>query len=53
MKEKWINLFGFAEQIDVANTELAEKQLAYILDTVPIAHQESAEYPDDDDDNTF
>ena len=41
------------EQIDVANTELAEKQLAYILDTVPIARQESAEYPDDDDDNFF
>jgi hypothetical protein len=35
-------------QIDVANTELAEKQLAYILDRVPITRQKSAEYLDDD-----
>jgi len=42
-------------QIDdiVANRELAEKQLAYILDTVPITRQQSAEYIDDDDDNFF
>ena len=40
-------------QIDVANTELAEKQLAYIIDRVPITRQKSAEYLDDDDDKFF
>ena len=41
------------EQIDVANAELAKQQLAYILDTIPITRQASAEYSDDDDDDFF